>query len=94
MSTNSCAGISLRGDARRHAETVFAVRIPLEREIEKLAMELVVYRKALIDAGIEPPNLSGADLLEMWEACRQVINAAHGCIAQLGTSKELLWSFR
>jgi hypothetical protein len=43
-----------------------------------------------LDAGLDPPDRDGADLLEMWVKCREVIVAASECLAMLGTSKELL----
>lgn len=59
-------------------------------EIAKLKMQLVVYRDALLAAGIEPPDMEGEDLLAMWKVCSRVIDAAHECVGNLGTSKELI----
>jgi hypothetical protein len=59
-------------------------------EMAKLRMQQVLYRQALLDAGLDPPDRDGADLLEMWVKCREVIVAASECLAMLGTSKELL----
>lgn len=63
-------------------------------EIAKRDMVIVRYRQALIAAGVDPPDLEGADLLEMWQDCRAVISTASEFVAKLGTSKELLadWS--
>lgn len=54
-------------------------------------MQLVAYREALVAAGLEPPDEDGEDLLRMWESCKLVIRAAQGALAELGTSKELLY---
>lgn len=53
-------------------------------------MQVVLYREALERAGIEPPDDTGKDLLKMWRDARAVIRAAQECVANLGTSKELL----
>lgn len=71
-----------------------AVHSSYGSEIAKLKMQLLVYREALTDNGIEPPDLEGEDLLRMWESCKAVIKAAHGALAELGTSKELLYPMR
>jgi hypothetical protein len=67
-----------------------AVALAYQDEIAKLKMQLVTYRYALERAGVEPPDMEGADLLQMWRDCRAVIRAAQECVANLGTSKELL----
>jgi hypothetical protein len=77
------------------APALAAVSLAYGDEIAKLKMQLITYRRALEDAGIEPPDAEGADLLQMWRDCRAVIVAAHECVANLGTSKEMLsdrWS--
>lgn len=89
----ACAGVSVRGDARQHALLV-AVHDQYGDEIAKMRMQLLRYRQALLDAGLEPPDAEGQDLLDMWNACKAVIGAAHDCVAQLGTSKELLSPMR
>ena len=63
------------------------------QEIAKLRMQLVTYRAALEEAGIEPPDMEGADLLQMWRDCRKVIETANEFVIGLGTSKELLGSW-
>jgi hypothetical protein len=59
-------------------------------ELAKREMQLVRYRKALIDNGIEPPDADGQELLEMWQDCRHVISTASEFVMRLGTAKELL----
>lgn len=63
-------------------------------EIAKLKMQVLAYRKALVAAGIEPPDKEGEDLLRMWESCKAIIAAAQLALSELGTSKELLWEMR
>lgn len=75
-------------------DAVLPLHVSYGQEIAKLKMQLLRYRLALAEAGIEPPDMEGEDLMQMWESCRAVIAAAHGCLAQLGTSKELLLQFR
>lgn len=57
-------------------------------------MQLLVYREALIAAGVEPPDKDGEDLQRMWDSCCAVISAAHLALSELGTSKELLYPMR
>lgn len=90
-SPNRCVGIT---DADRNQALLLAVHTSYGSEIAKLKMQLVKYRQALLDNGIEPPDAESKDLLEMWEVCRRVIGAAHECIANLGTSKELLFPMK
>ena len=71
---------------------IAAIHADHANEIAKLKMQLVRYRASLEENGIEPPDAEGADLLEMWRVCANVIQAAHLCVEHLGTSKELvLW---
>lgn len=60
------------------------------RELARARMQLVLYRKALIDNGIEPPDRDGDDLLAMWRECRHVVSTASEFVIRLGSSKELL----
>jgi len=59
-------------------------------ELAKAHMQLVRYRALLEENGIEPPDLSGDDLLQMWRDCSAVISTASDFVARLGTSKELI----
>ncbi len=59
-------------------------------ELAKRDMQLVRYRLALEQAGVEPPDADGAELVEMWRSCRHVIATSHEFVMKLGTSKELL----
>lgn len=81
-------GESVRGDL--HSDLLLAVHEGYGSEIAKLKMQLAVYRGCLVEHGIEPPDREGQELLEMWQSCKRVIAAAQSCVAQLGTSKELL----
>ena len=72
-------------------DAVLPLHVAYGQEIAKLKMQLLLYREALQANGIEPPDGDGEDLMRMWESCKAVISAAHGCIAELGTSKELLF---
>lgn len=78
------------GDSQRTSPLEAAVALTYLDEIAKLKMQLVLYREALERSGIEPPDDSGKDLLQMWRDAREVIRAAQECVANLGTSKELL----
>jgi hypothetical protein len=74
---------------------LFEARIEEYRvEVAKRDMQLVRYRMALEENGIEPPDMDGAELLEMWRDCRHVMTTASQFVMKLGTSKELLvdWS--
>lgn len=62
----------------------------LRCELAKREMVIVRYRQALKDAGVDPPDLEGADLLQMWQDCRAVISTASEFVTRLGSSKELL----
>jgi hypothetical protein len=82
-------------DALAQAALHMAVQQGYDNEIAKLKMQLVNYRAFIEQHDLEPPDLEGEDLLRMWHNCEAVIRAAHVCIADLGTSKELLsdrWS--
>ena len=59
-------------------------------EVAKMQMQLLEYRKALIAAGIDPPDKSGEDLEKLWNSCRNVVMAASELVATLGTSSEML----
>jgi hypothetical protein len=59
-------------------------------ELAKQQMLLIRYRELLEEHGIEPPDVSGKDLLAMWRECRKLIEAAGVFVAALGTSKEML----
>lgn len=67
-----------------------AVELDHRIELAKARTQLALYRRALVDNGILPPDMSGDDLLQIWEDCRNVILAAQTCVANLGTSAELL----
>lgn len=78
--------------AARESERIspLGVALAYQDEIAKLKMQLIRYRRVIEDAGLEPPDDSGEDLLQMWEDARAVIREAQNLVANLGTSKELL----
>ena len=53
-------------------------------------MRLLAYRIALEEAGIEPPDGTGEEMLTMWRDAAAVISAASEFVHDLGTSRELL----
>jgi len=63
-------------------------------EVNRLAMQLLLYRTALEEAGIDPPDASAEDLLEMWRRCMAIVQHANEFVTGLGSAKELLeaWS--
>ena len=63
-------------------------------ELAKAHMLLVRYREVLEEHGIAPPDPTGEELLRMWRDCSAVITTASDFVATLGTSKELLQTFR
>jgi len=62
-------------------------------EIARLKMQLVLYRKVLLDNGIEPPDREGEDLLDMVRECGTVVSTASAFVQHLGTAKELLYGW-
>lgn len=62
-------------------------------EVAKLRMQLVRYRQALIENGLDPPDADGEELLAMWRECRHVISTASQFVMSLGSGKELLMDF-
>lgn len=73
-----------------HVETVEAMRHEHRLEVGRLRMQLLLYRDALVQAGLEPPDRDGEELLAMLEAARGVLAAAGGFVAGLASAKELL----
>lgn len=69
---------------------VDSVHATYRTEVARLKMQLVVYRQALEDHGIEPPDMEGADLLQMVRDANAVISTASEFVHHLGSSKELL----
>ncbi len=59
-------------------------------ELGRMTMQLILYRRALVEAGIEPPDREGEDLEALWQSCKNVVRAASELTATLGTSAELL----
>lgn len=71
-------------------EVVEAMAAEHRVELAKRDMQVVRYRKALLEHGIEPPDADGEDLLQMLQDCRHVISTASQFVMRLGTGKELL----
>ena len=71
--------------------SVDAVHATYRSEVAKLKMQLVLYRKALLDAGIEPPDHDGEELLAMLRDCNAVISTTATFVQHLGSAHELLW---
>jgi hypothetical protein len=75
-------------------EMIEAMRMEHRLELAKREMQLVRYRQALLDHGIEPPDADGEELLAMWEECRHVVTTASEFVMRLGSQKELLVDWR
>lgn len=78
-------------DTDTEMATAQAIHATYRSEVAKLKMQLVLYRKALVEHGIEPPDREGEDLLEMVRDCNAVISTASAFITRLGSAKEMLW---
>ena len=76
------------------AEILEAKELEHRVELAKAHMLLVCYRDVLEEHGIAPPDPTGEELLQMWRDCSAVISSASEFVQSLGTSKELLQSFR
>lgn len=71
-------------------EVVEAMRSEHRKDLARLKMQVILYRRALQENGIEPPDRDDDELLEMWNDCRAVISTANHFVAQLRSAKELL----
>lgn len=76
-----------------HTSIVEALHTEYKQELAKAHMQLALYRSLLIQAGIEPPDKSGEELLSLWEECRNLINTTHEFVMRMGPSKELLMNW-
>ena len=72
------------------ADIVEAMSYEYRAELAKLRMQLILYREALEEAGIEPPDRNDDELLQMWKNARAVISTASMFVADLRSAKELL----
>lgn len=72
------------------SEIIEAMELEHRAELAKARMQVIRYRKALEDHGIEPPDADGDDFLQMWRDCSSVISTASDFVANLGSAKELL----
>ncbi len=82
-------GRSAPGPLEAEQAAVEAVHAAYRGEVAKLKMQLVVYRQALVDAGLEPPDRDGEELLELVRRCNAVVSSASEVIHMLGSAKEL-----
>ncbi len=55
-----------------------------------LTMRLIRYGEALKAAGVEPPDDTEDELLQMWRNAQAVLTTASEFVAHLGSAKELL----
>ena len=76
------------------AEMLEAKDLEHRLELAKAHMLIACYRDVLEEHGIAPPDPTGEELLQMWRNCSAVISSASEFVASLGSSKELLQSFR
>ena len=60
------------------------------KELQKKDMEIIRLRDQVLGLGGVPVTASGEEFLEMYRKCTAVIRAAHECLVNLGSSKELL----
>ena len=72
------------------AEMLEAKEIEHRLELAKAHMLLVCYRQIMEEHGIEAPDPTGEELLQMWRDCSAVITTASDFVERLGTRKELL----
>ena len=77
-------------DTEHSTAMVESVTLGYRDKIAKLEMQLVLYRQALEDNGIEPPDREGEELLELLRRCTNVISSAGEVVAFLGSSKEMV----
>jgi len=59
-------------------------------ELAKLRMQVALYREALVEHGIEPPDRDGEELLQMWRDSAVVITTANAFVAKLSSAAELM----
>jgi len=71
-------------------ELLEAVEKEHRAEVGKLKLQLVVYRRALVDAGVDPPDMDGDDLLQLWQSYADVARATGDFVVKLGPAKEML----
>ena len=76
-----------------HERIVAAMEQHHRVDLSKLEMQLVLYRRALTEAGVRPPDTSGAELLKLVEDSKTVISTASRFAVELGSAKELLASW-
>lgn len=82
--------VQLNGDSSQLVAAVEAVHATYRETMARMQMQLIVYRQTLIDHGIEPPDNTGEELMEMYHDCRAVITTASEFVGRLRSAKELL----
>jgi hypothetical protein len=72
-----------------HQRILEAIQTAHRVEVGKLGMQLALYRAALEDAGIEPPDKDGEELLRLWRGAARVVTSASDFASDMGSAKEL-----
>jgi hypothetical protein len=74
-----------------HADALAAsIHATYRTELAKAKMQLILYRDALIEHGVDPPDRDGEELLRLYRDCQLVISTATEVIGRVGSAKELL----
>lgn len=63
-------------------------------EVNRLKAKLALYRMALEDAGIQPPDGEAADVVQLWRDTAAVIDTTSTFVERLGSAKELIGRMR
>jgi len=71
--------------------TAEAVALSYRKKINELEAQLLLYRKALIDAGIDPPDRESDDLMELMRRIAALTEASTDFVDFFGSGKEM-WS--
>ena len=70
-----------------------SVHATYRTKINQLEAQLLLYRMALIDAGIEPPDAGGEDLVRIMELIQALTVASTDFVQFFGSGREM-WSDR
>lgn len=73
-----------------HRHILNALQLAHRAENAELAMQVARYRALLEEHGIEPPDDTAEDFLQMAREAAAVVHTASEFVATLTTSKELL----
>lgn len=71
--------------------TAEAVALSYRRKINELEAQLLLYRKALIENGVEVPDRSSDDLMELMRRIAALTEASTDFVDFFGSGKEM-WS--